>query len=138
MVTDISTAELIKHASNSFLATKISFINAVARVCDLAGADVEKVAEAMGLDTRIGNQFLQPGVGYGGFCFPKDLEAFHYISSRLGYDFGLLKEVKKINDDQQIYFAEKVKERLWVLKGKRIAILGLAFKPDTDDMRFAP
>ena len=138
IITNINTAELIKHASNSFLATKISFINAVSRVCDLAGADVDKVASAMGMDGRIGKAFLNAGIGYGGFCFPKDLEAFHYISSRLGYDFGLLKEVKKINDDQQIHFAEKVKERLWVLKGKRIAVLGLAFKPDTDDMRFAP
>jgi UDPglucose 6-dehydrogenase len=138
IITNINTAEIIKHASNSFLATKISFINAVSRVCDLAGADIDKVANAMGMDSRIGKDFLKAGIGYGGFCFPKDLEAFHYISSRLGYDFELLKEVKKINDKQQIYFAEKVKERLWVLKGKRIAILGLAFKPDTDDMRFAP
>jgi UDPglucose 6-dehydrogenase len=138
IVADINTAEIIKHASNSFLATKISFINAVARICDLAGANVEVVAQALGLDKRIGKQFLQAGIGYGGFCFPKDLEAFIYISKKIGYDFGLLKEVKKINDGQRTYFLEKIKERLWVLKGKRIAILGLAFKPDTDDMRFAP
>ena len=138
IVTDINTAELIKHASNSFLATKISFINAISRVCDLAGADVEKIAEAMGLDKRIGKDFLQAGVGYGGFCFPKDVEAFIYIAKRLGYDFNLLKEVKGVNDSQRSYFVEKVKERLWVLKGKRIAVLGLSFKPDTDDMRFAP
>ena len=97
IVTDINTAELIKHASNSFLAAKISFINAVSRVCDLAGADVEKVSLAMGLDKRIGREFLRAGIGYGGFCFPKDVEAFIHISKKLGYDFGLLKEVKKIN-----------------------------------------
>ncbi|UCC96219.1 MAG: UDP-glucose/GDP-mannose dehydrogenase family protein [Candidatus Omnitrophota bacterium] len=138
IVTDINTAELIKHASNSFLATKISFINAVSRICDCAGADVEKVAEAMGMDERIGNQFLQTGVGYGGFCFPKDLEAFLYISKKLGYDFGLLREVKKINEEQRVYFVEKIKEHLWVIKDKRIGILGLSFKPNTDDIRFAP
>ncbi len=138
IVTDINTAELIKHASNSFLATKISFINAVSRICDLAGADVEKVAEAMGMDKRIGKDFLQAGVGYGGFCFPKDVEAFIYIAKRLGYSFNLLKEVKNINEGQKENFVEKIKEKLWVLKGKKIAILGLAFKPDTDDMRFAP
>jgi len=138
IVTDINTSELIKHASNSFLATKISFINAVSRVCDLAGADVEKIALAMGLDRRIGKEFLQAGIGYGGFCFPKDVEAFAYISKKVGYDFGLLKEVKAINDQQRSNFVEKVKEHLWILKGKKIAILGLSFKPDTDDMRFAP
>jgi UDPglucose 6-dehydrogenase len=136
--TDINTAELIKHASNSFLATKISFINAVSRVCDLAGADVDKVALAMGLDKRIGPQFLNAGVGYGGFCFPKDVEAFTFISKKLGYDFGILKEVKRVNDEQRSHFVNKIKERLWVLKGKKIAVLGLSFKPDTDDMRFAP
>ena len=138
IVTDINTAELIKHASNSFLATKISFINAVSRVCDLAGADVEKIALAMGLDKRIGKEFLQAGIGYGGFCFPKDVEAFAYISKKVGYDFGLLKEVKAINQAQKYNFIEKVKEQLWILKDKKIAILGLSFKPDTDDMRFAP
>ena len=138
IVTDINTAELIKHASNSFLATKISFINAVSRICDLAGADVEKVAEAMGMDKRIGKDFLQAGIGYGGFCFPKDVEAFVYIAKRLGYDFNLLKEVKNINEGQKESFVEKIKEKLWVLRGKKIAVLGLSFKPDTDDMRFAP
>ena len=138
IVTDINTAELIKHASNSFLATKISFINAVSRVCDLAGADVEKVSLAMGLDRRIGKDFLDAGIGYGGFCFPKDVEAFAYISKRLGYNFNLLDEVKNINNEQRKYFVEKVKERLWILRDKKIAILGLSFKPDTDDMRFAP
>ncbi|MFH1318849.1 MAG: UDP-glucose/GDP-mannose dehydrogenase family protein [Candidatus Omnitrophota bacterium] len=138
IVTDINTAELIKHASNSFLATKISFINAVSRVCDLAGADVSKVSLAMGLDKRIGKDFLDAGVGYGGFCFPKDLEAFIYISKKLGYDFRLLKEAQNINEEQRSYFVEKIKEHLWILKGKKIAVLGLSFKPDTDDMRFAP
>lgn len=138
IVTDINTSEIIKHSSNSFLAAKISFINAVSRICDLAGADVKKVAQAMGLDERIGPQFLQAGVGYGGFCFPKDVEAFMYISRRLGYDFSLLREVDKINKSQRSYFVEKIKENLWVLKNKRVAVLGLAFKPDTDDMRFAP
>jgi UDPglucose 6-dehydrogenase len=138
VVTDINTAELIKHASNSFLATKISFINAVARVCDLAGADVGKVAEAMGLDKRIGKDFLQAGTGYGGFCLPKDIEAFMYISKKLGYEFDLLKEVKRINDTQKRYLIERIKEHLWIIKGKKIAIFGLSFKPDTDDMRFAP
>ncbi|MBD3264297.1 MAG: nucleotide sugar dehydrogenase [Candidatus Omnitrophica bacterium] len=138
IVTDINTAELIKHASNSFLATKISFINAVARICDLAGADVKKVSLAMGKDKRIGKEFLDAGVGYGGFCFPKDVEAFIYISQKLGYSFDLLRQVKKINDIQKATFVERVKEYLWILKRKRIAILGLSFKPDTDDMRFAP
>lgn len=138
VVTDINTAELIKHASNSFLATKISFINAVARVCDLANADVKKVALAMGLDKRIGPQFLEAGAGYGGSCFPKDIEAFSYISKKLGYNFNLLKEVKEINKEQWRYFVEKIKEHLWVLKDKKIAVLGLSFKPDTDDMRESP
>jgi UDPglucose 6-dehydrogenase len=138
VVTDINTAELIKHASNSFLATKISFINAVSRVCDLAGADVGKVSLAMGLDKRIGKEFLQAGIGYGGFCFPKDVEAFIYISKKLGYDLKLLKEVKNINDSQALHFVEKIKEQIWILKDKKIAVLGLSFKPDTDDMRFAP
>jgi len=138
VVTDINTAELIKHASNSFLATKISFINAVSRLCDLAGADVRSVSLAMGLDSRIGKEFLQAGVGYGGSCFPKDVAAFIYISKKLGYNIGLLQEVERINSEQRAYFVGKIKEHLWVLKGKRIAILGLSFKPDTDDMRSAP
>lgn len=138
VITDINTAELIKHASNSFLSAKISFINAVSRICDLAGADIEKVALAMGLDKRIGKDFLQAGIGYGGFCFPKDVEAFICIAKKLGYDFNLLKEVVNVNESQYQYFVDKIKERLWVLKNKKIAILGLAFKPETDDMRFAP
>ncbi|MBD3245813.1 MAG: nucleotide sugar dehydrogenase [Candidatus Omnitrophica bacterium] len=138
VVTSLVTAELIKHASNSFLAMKISYMNAVARVCDLSGAQVEKVAQAMGYDRRIGKEFLRSGIGYGGFCFPKDVEAFQYISGKLGYEFRLLREVKAINDGQPVFFLNKIREHLWVLKGKRIAVWGLSFKPDTDDMRFAP
>lgn len=138
IVTDINTAEIIKHASNSFLATKISFINAISRICDLAGADIKKVSEAMGLDPRIGKDFLNAGIGWGGSCFPKDLEAFIYIAKKLGYDFNLLKEVKRINQEQRIYFVEKIKEHLWILKDKKISVLGLSFKPNTDDLREAP
>ena len=135
--TDIKSAEIIKHASNSFLATKISFINAISRVCDLAGADVEQVALGMGLDRRIGKSFLNAGIGFGGFCFPKDLSAFIRISEKLGYDFELLKAVERINESQKEYFVRKVEEALWNLSGKTIGVLGLAFKPNTDDMRFA-
>ncbi len=138
LFTDIKSAELIKHASNSFLATKISFINAVATVCEKTGADVEKVAEGMGLDKRIGRAFLNAGIGYGGFCFPKDVEAFIRISEKNGYDFGLLKEVQAVNRAQKEAFVKKVEDALWNLKGKTIGVLGLAFKPNTDDMRFAP
>ncbi len=138
VVTDIASAELIKHASNAFLATKVSFINAISVLCDRVGADVEKVALGMGLDSRIGPSFLKAGLGYGGFCFPKDLEAFVRIAEKLGYDFQLLKATRQINEDQKRILVEKVLHHLWNLKGKRIALLGLAFKPDTDDMRFAP
>ncbi len=138
VVTDISSAELIKHASNSFLSMKISFINAVAQVCERAGADVQQVAEGMGLDPRIGRSFLNAGVGFGGFCFPKDLEAFIKISEQLGYDFELLKAVRSINEHQKRSFAAKIQQALWVVKGKTIGVLGLAFKPNTDDMRYAP
>ncbi len=138
IVTDINTAELIKHASNSFLATKISFINAVAQVCDRAGADVTRVAEGMGFDKRIGRDFLKAGIGYGGSCFPKDVAAFIYISKKLGCELSLLKEVEAINARQRQHFVEKVKERLWILREKKLAILGLSFKPDTDDLRSAP
>jgi len=138
VVTDIKSAELIKHASNSFLATKISFINAVARVCDLVGADVTEVARGMGMDRRIGSHFLSAGIGYGGSCFPKDLNAFIGISKRLGYDFHLLKSVKNINQEQKEFVLRKVKDSLWILKDKTIAVLGLSFKPDTDDIRNAP
>ena len=136
--TDIKSAEIIKHASNSFLAAKISFINAVANICELAGADVEKVAEGMGLDKRIGRQFLNAGIGYGGFCFPKDAEAFIKISEKLGYDFRMLKAVQEVNNFQKKHFVKKIEKALWVVKGKTIGVLGLAFKKDTDDMRFAP
>jgi UDPglucose 6-dehydrogenase len=138
VVTNIRSAELIKHASNAFLATKISFINAVSRVCDIVGADVCEVARGMGLDKRIGRAFLDAGLGYGGSCFPKDLEAFISIADRRGYDFRLLKEVKKINDGQKNYIIHKIKSSLWIIKGKTIGVLGLAFKPNTDDIRSAP
>ena len=136
--TDIKSAEIIKHASNSFLATKISFINAIANICELAGADVEKVAEGMGLDKRIGRAFLNAGIGYGGFCFPKDADAFIRIAEKLGYDFELLKAVQEINNAQRKHFIKKIEKYLWIVKGKTIGVLGLAFKPNTDDMRFAP
>jgi len=138
IVTSISSAEIIKHASNSFLATKISFINAVANICEKSGADVEEVAKGMGLDKRIGRAFLDAGIGFGGFCFPKDIEAFIRISEKLGYDFELLKAVKKINDNQRISLIKKIEKAIWNIKDKTIAVLGLAFKPNTDDMRFAP
>jgi UDPglucose 6-dehydrogenase len=138
IVVDTKSAELIKHASNSFLATKISFINAVANICELAGADVEKVALGMGLDKRIGKSFLKAGIGYGGSCFPKDIDAFIWISEKLGYDFSLLKEVKKINERQRELFVKKIEDTLWILKDKKIGILGLSFKPNTDDIREAP
>ncbi|MDP2943665.1 MAG: UDP-glucose/GDP-mannose dehydrogenase family protein [Candidatus Omnitrophota bacterium] len=138
VVTDIKSAELIKHASNSFLATKISFINAVSQVCVRTGADVVKVAEGMGLDKRIGGQFLNAGAGYGGSCFPKDVDAFITISDKLGYNFELLKSVKRINEQQKKFMVKKIKEALWILKDKTIGILGLSFKPNTDDIRCAP
>lgn len=138
LVTDIKSAEIIKHASNSFLAMKISFINGVANICERSGADVKKIAEGMGLDKRIGRSFLDAGIGFGGFCLPKDLEAFMWISKKMGYDFELLKAVKNINEEQKKIFAKKIEDTLWVLKDKTIGVLGLAFKPNTDDMRFAP
>ncbi len=138
LVTDLKSAELIKHASNSFLATKISYINAVSALCEKVGADVKLVAQGMGLDRRIGPMFLNAGIGFGGFCFPKDLEAFYWISKQKGYDFKLLKAVKEINDMQLGWVARKIEEKLWNLEGKTVAVLGLAFKPNTDDMRYAP
>jgi UDPglucose 6-dehydrogenase len=135
MITDLNSAELIKHASNSFLALKISYINAVAAICEASGANVERVAEGMGADKRIGRAFLNAGVGYGGSCFPKDLSAFIRISEELGYDFRLLKEVEAINRDQKERFVKKVREALWVLRNKKIGVLGLAFKGNTDDVR---
>ena len=135
LVTDINSAELIKHAANSFLALKISYINAVARICEASGADVEKVADGIGMDKRIGRNFLNAGIGYGGSCFPKDIAAFIAISEELGVTFTLLKEVEKINRSQRDRFLAKIREALWVLKDKKIAVWGLAFKPDTDDVR---
>jgi len=137
LVTNIASAEMIKHASNSFLATKISFINAVAQICDRVGADVLKVAEGMGLDKRIGRQFLDAGVGYGGSCFPKDVDAFIRLSERSGYDFSLLKDVRNINELQRPWFVSLVEEKLWNIKDKTIGVWGLAFKPNTDDIRSA-
>ncbi len=138
VVTNINSAELIKHASNSFLATKISFINSISQICDCLGADVLKVAEGMGFDKRIGRAFLNAGVGYGGSCFPKDVEAFVRISEKSGYPFKLLQEVRNINEEQKASFVRLIEDKLWIIKGKTIGVLGLAFKPDTDDMRSAP
>jgi len=138
LVTDTGSAELIKHASNSFLAMKISFINMVANLCEAVGADVTKVAEGMGLDPRIGPAFLNPGIGFGGFCFPKDVQAFIRIAEKSRCDFSLLKEVEKINQRRVEHFQEKIAKELWVIRDKKIAIWGLAFKPNTDDVRFAP
>jgi len=137
VVTDIKSAELIKHASNSFLATKISFINSVSAVCDEVGADIVKVAEGMGLDKRIGRSFLNAGCGYGGSCFPKDVDAFVQIAGKIGYDFELLRAVRNVNEEQRRRLVKKIENALWILKDKKIGILGLAFKPDTDDMRSA-
>ncbi len=138
IVTDIASAELIKLASNAFLSTKISFINAISLLCEKTGADIVQVAEGMGMDKRIGRAFLNAGVGYGGSCFPKDLKAFISMSSKLGYDFRLLKEVEQINEDQMLRVVKKAEESLQNLRGRIIGVLGLAFKPNTDDMRDAP
>jgi len=135
LVTDINSAELIKHAANSFLALKISYINAVSAICEASGADVEKVADGIGMDKRIGRNFLNTGLGYGGSCFPKDIAAFIAISEDLGVPFTLLKEVQRINADQKERFMKRIRESLWVLREKRIAVWGLTFKPDTDDVR---
>ncbi|MBI5597065.1 MAG: UDP-glucose/GDP-mannose dehydrogenase family protein [Elusimicrobia bacterium] len=138
LVTDVKSAELIKHASNSFLATKISFVNAVSRVCEAVGADVTLVARGMGLDKRIGASFLRAGLGFGGFCFPKDLEAFYWIAKQKGYDFKLLRAVAEVNDEQRGWVLRQVESELWNLPGKKVGLLGLSFKPHTDDLRFAP
>lgn len=138
IVTDVGTAELIKHASNAFLATKISFINAVAHICEATDADIETVARGMGLDPRIGEAFLHAGVGYGGSCFPKDVAAFAALADQIGVPFNLLREVQKINDDGVPRLLEKLRTELWHLRDKKIAVLGLAFKPGTDDLREAP
>lgn len=138
VVTNINSAEIIKHASNSFLATKISFANALSKICEKVNADVLKVVEGMGYDKRIGRHFLHAGVGYGGSCFPKDVDAFIRLSEKNGYDFTLLKEVRNINEQQKQSFVQLIEDKIWILKGKTVGILGLAFKPDTDDMRSAP
>ncbi|MCJ7579178.1 MAG: UDP-glucose/GDP-mannose dehydrogenase family protein [Candidatus Aminicenantes bacterium] len=138
LITNIDTAELIKHASNSFLAMKISFINLIADLCEKTDADVELIAKGMGLDSRIGPKFLNAGLGYGGSCFPKDARALIHIGEELGVNFDFLKEVEKINTNRIRVFVDKIKKALWILKDKKIAVLGLAFKPETDDLRNAP
>ncbi len=138
VVTDINSAELIKHASNSFLALKISYINALSVICEATGANVIEVANGMGLDQRIGRRFLEASLGFGGSCFPKDLSAFVKISEQVGYDFALLKEVQRINALQMDRFVKKISDTLWVLKEKTIGVLGLAFKQNTDDVRMSP
>jgi len=138
VVTDINSAELIKYAANSFLATKISFVNVIADLCDAIGADIDKVVEAVGLDPRIGPAFLHPGIGFGGSCIPKDVRAFIRMAEKAGCDLSLLKEVERINRHRVDQFVETVKRKLGVLRGKRVGVWGLAFKPNTDDVRFAP
>lgn len=138
LVTNIKSAELIKHASNAFLATKISFINALSQICDRVGADVKEVAQGMGLDNRIGRHFLHAGIGYGGSCFPKDLDAFITIAEKIGYDFEILKAVRNTNEEQKKFVFRKIKDALWIIKDKTIAVLGLAFKANTDDLRNSP
>jgi len=138
LVTTISSAELIKHASNSFLALKISYANVIADLCERIGADVEEVTHAMGVDPRIGTQFLKAGLGFGGFCFPKDIQAFIHLSASVGVDFDMLKAAERVNKQRIERFFEKIHKALWVIKGKRVAVLGLAFKAHTDDIRFAP
>ncbi|HYM70031.1 MAG TPA: UDP-glucose/GDP-mannose dehydrogenase family protein [bacterium] len=138
LVANLATAELIKHASNAFLAMKISYINAVANVCERVGADVRLVAEGMGYDDRIGRAFLNAGVGYGGSCFPKDVAAFVRIAHEAGYEFRLLEEVARVNEGQRDLLFRHLKEALWVLANRAVAVFGLAYKPNTDDMRDAP
>jgi len=138
IITSTKSAELIKHACNAFLAMKISFINAVASVCESVGANVQQVCQGIGSDSRIGPRFLNPGVGYGGSCFPKDLMAFRAVARECGYDFRLLDEVMRINEDQRQRFLRKIHSALWTLRGKRLAVLGLAFKGGTDDIRESP
>jgi UDPglucose 6-dehydrogenase len=138
LITTINSAELIKHASNSFLALKISYANVISDLCERIGADVEEVTHAMGLDPRIGTQFLKAGLGFGGFCFPKDIQAFIHLSSSMGVEFDMLKAAERVNKQRIGRFFEKIHRALWVIKGKKIAVLGLAFKANTDDIRFAP
>ena len=138
VVTTINSAELIKHASNSFLALKVSYANMVADLAELLGADIEEVVRAVGMDPRIGPHFLRAGLGFGGFCLPKDLQAFVHLAERSGADFSMLKEAEKINKRRIERLVEKMRKALWVVRGKQVGILGLAFKPNTDDIRFAP
>ncbi len=138
LLTSTKSAEIIKHASNAFLALKISFINAVSNLCEAANANVEQVARGIGLDSRIGPKFLRPGIGYGGSCFPKDVAAFRSVAEQMGVDFSLLNEVEKINVNQKKRFLGKVRSALWTLRGKKLAVLGLAFKGETDDIRESP
>jgi UDPglucose 6-dehydrogenase len=138
IVTSTKSAELIKHASNAFLAMKISFINAVASMCESVGASVNQVCHGIGTDTRIGPRFLNPGIGYGGSCFPKDVMAFRAVARECGYEFRLLDEVMRINEDQRHRFLRKVRSALWTLRGKQLGVLGLAFKGGTDDIRESP
>jgi UDPglucose 6-dehydrogenase len=138
IITSAKSAELIKHASNAFLAMKISFINAVASICESVGANVQQVCQGIGTDSRIGPRFLNPGIGYGGSCFPKDLMAFRSVARECGYEFRLLDEVMRINEDQRQRFLRKVRTALWTLRGKRLGALGLAFKGGTDDIRESP
>ncbi len=138
LVTSAQSAEIIKHASNAFLAMKISFINAVANLAETVDADIEDIAAGMGMDSRIGSRFLRAGLGYGGSCFPKDVAAFHWVAQQQGVDFQLLDEIRKVNDTQRDIFFNKVLAALWTLRGKRLAALGLAFKGDTDDIRESP
>jgi UDPglucose 6-dehydrogenase len=138
IVTNARSAELIKHASNAFLAMKISFINAVANISEAVGADIQQVCAGIGSDSRIGPKFLNAGIGYGGSCFPKDVQAFHAVATQCNYDFGLLTEVMEINLEQRRRFLKKVRSALWTLRGKRLGVLGLAFKADTDDVRESP
>src|ERR1700730_9335357 len=138
IVTSAKSAELIKHASNAFLAMKISFINAVASICESVGANVQQVCDGIGTDSRIGPRFMNPGIGYGGSCFPKDLMAFRAVAKESGYDFRLLEEVVRINEEQRHRFLRKVRSVLWTFRGKRLGVLGLAFKGGTDDIRESP
>ena len=138
VVTTINSAELIKHASNSFLAMKISYANMIADLCEKVGADIKEVVNAMGLDPRIGPQFLNAGLGFGGFCLPKDVQAFVRLAERSGVNFNMLKEAEQVNKRRIDLFMEKIRQALWVIKDKQVGILGLAFKANTDDIRFAP
>jgi UDPglucose 6-dehydrogenase len=137
IITDVPSAEMIKYASNAFLSTKISFINAIANICELAGADVTQVMKGMGMDARIGAAFLSAGLGYGGSCFPKDTDSLVHTAASLGYDFGLLRAVVEINRERAAHFVALMSKALGPLDGRSLAVLGLAFKPNTDDMRDA-